>query len=153
MREYDRRQREAFTRKRNLLLSDITHDLKTPITTVAGYVQALNDGMVEDPEKQKQYLESIRKKSLEMSELITLLFNYVKLDSEGFDLKKERINITELVLQLVAGAYTDMEEAGMIPDIDIPEEADYAEIDKCSSAVHLQICLRMLSSIMNREPA
>lgn len=93
-------------------------------------MQALNDGMVEDPEKQKQYLESIRKKSLEMSELITLLFNYVKLDSEGFDLKKERINITELVLQLVAGAYTDMEEAGMIPDIDIPEEADYAEIDK-----------------------
>ena len=130
VREYDRRQQEAFARKRNLLLSDITHDLKTPITTVAGYVQALNDGMVEDPEKQKQYLESIRKKSLEMSELITLLFNYVKLDSEGFDLKKERINITELVLQLVAGAYTDMEEAGMIPDIDIPEEADYAEIDK-----------------------
>ncbi len=122
VREYDRRQQEAFARKRNLLLSDITHDLKTPITTVAGYVQALNAGMVEDPEKQKQYLESIRKKSLEMSELITLLFNYVKLDSEGFDLKKERINITELVLQLVAGAYTDMEEAGMIPDIDIPEE-------------------------------
>ena len=90
----------------------------------------MNDGMVEEPEKQKQYLESIREKSLEMSELITLLFNYVKLDSEGFDLKKERINITELVLQLVAGAYTDMEEAGMILDIDIPEEADYAEIDK-----------------------
>ena len=130
VREYDRRQQEAFARKRNLLLSDITHDLKTPITTVAGYVQALNDGMVEEPEKQKQYLESIREKSLEMSELITLLFNYVKLDSEGFDLKKERINITELVLQLVAGAYTDMEEAGMILDIDIPEEADYAEIDK-----------------------
>ena len=130
VREYDRRQQEAFTRKRNLLLSDITHDLKTPITTVAGYVQALNDGMVEDPEKQKQYLESIRKKSLEMSELITLLFNYVKLDSEGFDLKKERINITELILQLVAGAYTDMEEAGMILDIDISEEADYAEVDK-----------------------
>lgn len=130
VREYDRRQQEAFARKRNLLLSDITHDLKTPITTVAGYVQALNDGMVEDPEKQKQYLESIRKKSLEMSEMITLLFNYVKLDSEGFDLKKERINITELVLRLVAGAYTDMEEAGMISDIDIPEEVDYAEIDK-----------------------
>lgn len=130
VREYDRRQQETFTRKRNLLLSDITHDLKTPITTVAGYAQALNDGMVEDPEKQKQYLESIRQKSLEMSELITLLFNYVKLDSEGFMLKKERTNITESVLQLIAGAYTEMEEAGMIPEIDISEEATYAEIDK-----------------------
>lgn len=130
VREYDRRQQEAFTRKRNLLLSDITHDLKTPITTVAGYVQALNDGMVEDPEKQKQYLEAIRRKSLEISELITLLFNYVKLDSEGFVLKKECINITELILQLVAGAYTDMEENGMLPNIDIPEMAEYADVDK-----------------------
>lgn len=130
VREHDRKQREAFTKKRNLLLSDITHDLKTPITTVAGYVQALNDGMVKDPEKQKQYLAAIRQKSLEMSELITLLFSYVKLDSEGFDLQKERVNITELVLQIAAGAYTDIEEAGMELDVDIPEEAGYAEVDK-----------------------
>ena len=130
VREYDRKQREVFAKKRNLLLSDITHDLKTPITTIAGYVQALNDGMVKDAEKQKQYLTAIRQKSLEMSELITLLFNYVKLDSEGFDLKKERVNITELVLQIAAGAYTDIEEAGMEFDVEIPEEACYAEVDK-----------------------
>lgn len=130
VREYDRKQREEFTRKRNLLLSDITHDLKTPITTIAGYVQAINDGMVKDPEKQKQYLNAIRRKSLEMSELITLLFNYVKLDSEGFELKKERTNITELILQIVAGAYADIEAAGMKLDIDILEEAGYAEIDR-----------------------
>ena len=130
VREYDRKQREVFAKKRNLLLSDITHDLKTPITTIAGYVQALNDGMVKDAEKQKQYLTAIRQKSLEMSELITLLFNYVKLDSEGFDLKKERVNITELVLQIAAGAYTDIEEAVMEFDVEIPEEAGYAEVDK-----------------------
>ncbi|MGN0354260.1 MAG: sensor histidine kinase [Muricoprocola sp.] len=130
VREYDRKQREAFAKKRNLLLSDITHDLKTPITTIAGYVQALNDGMVKDAEKQKQYLTAIRQKSLEMSDLITLLFNYVKLDSEGFDLKKERVNITELVLQIAAGAYTDIEDAGMEFDVEIPEEAGYVEVDK-----------------------
>lgn len=130
VREHDRKQREEFTKKRNLLLSDITHDLKTPITTVAGYVQALNDGMVKDPEKQRQYLAAIRQKSLEMSELITLLFNYVKLDSEGFDLQKERVNITEFVLQIAAGAYTDIEKAGMELEVDIPEEAGYAEVDK-----------------------
>ena len=65
-----------------------------------------------------------------MSELITFLFNYVKLDSEGFDLKKERVNITELVLQIAAGAYADIEEAGMEFDVDISEETGYAEVDK-----------------------
>ena len=130
VREYDRKQREEFAKKRNLLLSDITHDLKTPITTIAGYAQALNDGMVKDLEKQKQYLTSMRKKSLEMSELITLLFQYVKLESEGFYLKKERVNITEFVLRIAADAYTDMENAGMEFDVDIPETAGYAEVDK-----------------------
>lgn len=130
VREYDRRQREEFAKKRNLLLSDITHDLKTPITTIAGYTQALNDGVVKEPEKQKQYLAAMQKKSLEMSELITFLFNYVKLDSEGFSLKKERVNITEFVLRIAADAYTDMEDAEMEYDVDIPEVAGCAEVDK-----------------------
>ena len=130
MRTEDRKQAEAFEKKRNLLLSDITHDLKTPITTIAGYAQALNDGMIKDPEKQKQYLLSIRQKSLEMSQLMTLLFHYVKLDSEGFELKIERVNITELVRQIAAGAYTDIEEAGMELEVDIPKTAGYAKVDQ-----------------------
>lgn len=130
VRSEDRKQAETFEKRRNLLLSDITHDLKTPITTIAGYVQALNDGMVKDPEKQKQYLLSIRQKSLEMSQLMTLLFQYVKLDSEGFELKQERVTVTELVRQIAAGAYTDMEEVGMELDVDIPETVGYAKVDQ-----------------------
>lgn len=130
VREQDREQRETFAKKRNLLLADITHDLKTPITTIAGYVQALNDGVVKDPEKQKQYLTSIRQKSLEMSELMTLLFHYVKLDSEGFDLKLKRVNITELVLRIAAGAYTDIEDAGMEFTVDIPQATGFSEVDQ-----------------------
>ena len=130
VRDYDKRQRDEFTKRRNLLLSDITHDLKTPITTMAGYAQALNDGMVKDPDKQKQYLASIHRKSLEMSELITMLFNYVKMDSEGFSLKLEKVNMTNLVLQIVAGAYTDIENAGMDLDMDIPEETIFANLDR-----------------------
>ncbi|MCF0146707.1 MAG: HAMP domain-containing histidine kinase [Eubacterium sp.] len=129
VRAYDRQQREEYTRRRNLLLSDITHDLKTPITTLAGYAQALNEGMITDPEKEKRYLEAIHRKSLEMSELITLLFQYVKMDSEGFALKKERADMAEIVLQIAASAYTDIEESGRELDVDIPEEAIYAQLD------------------------
>ena len=52
IRGYDKEQREQYIRKRNLLLSDVAHDLKTPIATISGYAQALNEGMVESPEKQ-----------------------------------------------------------------------------------------------------
>lgn len=50
-REREEEQKE-FDRKRNLMLSDIAHDLRTPMTTVNGYAKALADGMVVEPEKQ-----------------------------------------------------------------------------------------------------
>ena len=58
--EREQQQRE-FDRKRNLMLSDIAHDLRTPMTTVNGYAKALADGMVTDPQKQQEYLETIQK--------------------------------------------------------------------------------------------
>ena len=71
--------RKEYERQRNLMLSDIAHDLRTPITTIAGYARALNDGMVTDEEKCKEYLQAIENKSERMSDLITLFFDYVKL--------------------------------------------------------------------------
>ena len=43
-----------YERKRSLMLSDIAHDLKTPITTISGYAQALRDDVVEDEQKKKK---------------------------------------------------------------------------------------------------
>ena len=70
--------RKDFERKRNLMLSDIAHDLRTPITTVAGYSKALSDGMVAEDRKQ-EYLDAIQAKSVRMNDLIGLLFDYVNL--------------------------------------------------------------------------
>lgn len=129
IREYDRRQQETFTQRRNLLLSDMAHDLKTPITTVAGYAQALVDHMVDSKEKQEEYLKAIHAKSMQMSHLITLLFDYVKLDSEGFELKKEEKDLSELLRECVAGIYMDAEDKGMALEVVIPEKQCMAQID------------------------
>ena len=120
--ERDAEQNE-FNRKRNLMLSDIAHDLRTPMTTVNGYAKALADGMVTDPQKQQEYLETIQKKSARMNDLINLLFAYVKLDSEGFSLKRKEVDLCELLRENAALVYADAEEAGMEFDIEIPEEA------------------------------
>ena len=114
--------KRGFEKRRNLLLSDIAHDLKTPITTISGYATALLDHVVEDEEKERQYLEAIKKKSLRMDELIMLLFEYVKLDSEGFVLNRTELDLAELVRENVAMLYTDFEAKKLELVLDVPEE-------------------------------
>lgn len=133
VREMEQKQEEArqeFDRKRNLLLSDIAHDLRTPITTISGYAKAINDGMITDKEKQKEYLDIIQSKSKRMNDLIELLFEYVKIDSEGFKLEKEEYDLIELLRENAALMYTDIEDAQMEFVIDIPEESQIVEVDK-----------------------
>lgn len=125
----EQEKREEYEKRRNLLLSDVAHDLKTPMTTVTGYASALVDGKVEE-EKQQEYLQVIYNKSMHMSGLITLLFEYVKLDSEGFQLKKIKENIAEILRESVAALYADFEEKDMEIEVDIPEEAIYSCVDR-----------------------
>ena len=112
------------------MLSDIAHDLRTPITTISGYAKAINDEMITDKEKQKEYLDIIQSKSKRMNDLIELLFEYVKIDSEGFKLEKEEYDLIELLRENAALMYTDIEDAQMEFVIDIPEESQIVEVDK-----------------------
>ncbi|MBR5408207.1 MAG: HAMP domain-containing histidine kinase [Lachnospiraceae bacterium] len=116
-------------KKRNLMISDIAHDLRTPITTISGYAQALTDGLVKEEDKQS-YLEAIRDKSAGMNDLIQLLFDYTRLDSKGFVLNRSTVDICEMVRECAASLYTDAEAAGMEMEVNIPEEAINEDIDR-----------------------
>lgn len=127
--EEEKEQQQAFERRRNLLLSDIAHDIKTPITTICGYSRALSEGMVAE-EKRQGYLDVIYQKSLRMDELLTLLFEYVKLDSEGFTLHKQQGDLAELVREMTALLYTDFEDKKITVITEISEEDAAFEMDK-----------------------
>ncbi len=126
----EKERKEAYDRQRNLLLSDIAHDIKTPLTTVCGYARALVDDMVSEEEKRKEYLHAIYAKSLRMDDLITLLFEYVKMDSDGFSLHKEKADLGELLRENIALLYSDFEENDIELEIDIPEQVFPYEMDK-----------------------
>lgn len=126
----EKARKDAYDRQRNLLLSDIAHDIKTPLTTVCGYARALVDDMVLEEEKKKEYLRAIYAKSLRMDDLITLLFDYVKMDSDGFSLHKEKADLGELLRENIAMLYADFEENGIELEIDIPERTFPYEMDK-----------------------
>lgn len=148
--EANRKKKEQYERQRNLLLSDVAHDLKTPITTVVGYAKALSRGDVTGEAQTKEYLDAIARKSMQMSELIQLLFEYVKLDSEGFSLKKEKKDLTELLREVAASLYMDFEEKEIVFEADIPEKPCILSLDviQFSRAVH-----NLLLNIIRHNPA
>lgn len=122
-------QKLARDQRRNLMLSDIAHDIKTPITTICGYSKALSEGIVEEKNRQS-YLDAIYAKAMRMDELITLLFEYVKLESEGFTLHREPGNLAELTREMAALLYADFEDREMELVLEIPEERVPFEMDR-----------------------
>ena len=115
-------------KRRYLMISNIVHDLKTPMTTVYGYAKALNDGVVPE-DKKSEYLDAIMAKSDRMNDVVAMLLDYVKLDSEGFTIKKERTDICELVRACCAFSFTDIEAAGDEIDVVIPDHPIFIQAD------------------------
>lgn len=126
--EEEKERQLNYERRRNLLLSDIAHDIKTPITTICGYSKALSEGVAQE-EKRMDYLNAIYGKALRIDELITLLFEYVKLDSEGYILHKEPGDLAELLRETIAAHYADFEEKQITLTIDIPDDTLPCEMD------------------------
>lgn len=159
MEEQERQRKEEYDRRRNLLLSDVAHDLKTPMTTVAGYAKALLDdrealphekaGMGLSEEKRNEYLETIYNKSMQMGGLLNFLFEYVKLDSEGFQLSRTSTDLFELLRECVAGMYMDFEEKGMEILPHIPEEAFFMEVD---TVQFRRVINNLLSNALRHNP-
>ena len=142
--------RQEFDRKRNLMLSDIAHDLRTPMTTVVGYAKALSDGMVTEPGRRQEYLQAIQNKSMRMNELINLLFEYVKLDSDGFTLERKPVDLCELLRENAAFVYSDVESAGMELEAEIPEECIRISADTMQFS---RVVTNLLTNAIRHNPA
>ncbi len=124
--------RQAYER-RNLMISDMAHDLRTPVMGISASAQAFADGLVKDPEEQERVLRSISAKADKMGELVSMLFDFVKLESEGFELDRKVLDLPQLLLAEAASAYTDIEAAGMellvsVPEDPLPVYADEAQL-------------------------
>lgn len=78
---------------RKQLLSNITHDLKTPITSIKGYIQGIRDGVAKDPEKLSKYLDVIYTKSVDMNAMIDDLFLFSKLDLRKEPFNKDYVDV------------------------------------------------------------
>ncbi len=79
--EANAREKLEAEQEQRQLISNIAHDLKTPITAVKGYAEGLLDGVASTPEKQRAYLTTIQSKAAEMDSLINELFLYSQINA------------------------------------------------------------------------
>lgn len=79
--------------KQKELISNISHDLKTPITAIKGYVEGLIDGVADTPEKRNKYLQTVYSKAIDMDHLINELSFYSKIDTNKIPYTFNRINV------------------------------------------------------------
>ena len=88
-------EKETFDRQSKELISNISHDLKTPITAVKGYVEGIMDGVADTPEKMDRYIRTIYVKANDMDRLINELTFYSKIDTNRIPYNFNRLNVAE----------------------------------------------------------
>ncbi|NRT88414.1 sensor histidine kinase [Clostridium beijerinckii] len=86
-----------YEEDRKQLVVGISHDLRTPLTAIKGYVEGLRDGVANTPEKQKKYLDTIYTKACDMDVLVDSLFLFSKLDTGRFPFKFDLVSIREYI--------------------------------------------------------
>ena len=84
-----------FDNENRELISNISHDLKTPITSIKGYVEGIMDGVADTPEKMERYLKTVYNKANDMQRLIDELTFYSKIDTNRIPYNFRKINVSD----------------------------------------------------------
>lgn len=90
--------RDKYEQNRKEMIANISHDLKTPITSIIGYVEGIQDGVAKSIQKQKEYLATIHSKALYVNRLIEELSLYSKLDVKKLPFHFEAVDISAFIL-------------------------------------------------------
>lgn len=102
-----------YDENRKELFSNISHDLKTPITSIKGYVEGILDGIADSPEKVQKYLETIHSKACQVDSMIDDLFMYSKLDLKKIPFNFERTDIQRFITDCASELSIELEKDGI----------------------------------------
>ena len=110
--------RDMYEENRKALIGNISHDLKTPIAAIDGYVEALQDGVATTPEKQDKYLKIIGQNTKYMRRLIDDLFLFSQLDSEQLQFEWVVTEGHGVIMDMVEEFALDIQERGGRVEVD-----------------------------------
>ena len=110
------------------LMTSLSHDVRTPLTTLIGYLDAAHKGIVDGKERD-DYIETARRKAHDLKEYIDVLFDWFKLGSNEFSMNIAEIDLTELTRNILIDWIPILEDTQVGFTIDIPEQPFRVQID------------------------
>lgn len=129
--QQERENERAREHSRRELIANISHDLRTPVTSIAGYVDALRRGLGDDPER---YLAIIEAKTAELAALTDDLFFEARLDSGDLRLEHTRVDLAESVRLAVLGFEPELSGRQVRVTVDIPQDECALDADPTAVA-------------------
>ncbi|MBW7461484.1 two-component sensor histidine kinase, partial [Paenibacillus sepulcri] len=126
---------------RNDLITGVSHDLRTPLTSVLGFLGYIEQDRYRDELELRQYVSIAYEKSLVLEKLIDDLFDYTRVTSSDIPLKLEQIDLVPFLQQLADESVPALEAAGMICRVHAPSATIIVEGDG-------ELMLRLFENLM-----
>jgi Signal transduction histidine kinase len=101
-------------------IANISHDLRTPLTSIMGYVQLLEEDSIPEEER-KQYLDIIKRRSKNLKMLVESFYDLSRLEAGEYKFELKALNISVILCDILASFYNDFLNKGIEPQIDIDE--------------------------------
>ncbi|MBI6102990.1 HAMP domain-containing histidine kinase [Clostridium perfringens] len=101
-------------------IANMSHDLRTPLTSIMGYVYLLNDDKL-DKEERKEYLKIIEKRSAVLNDLITNFYGLSRIQADQYEIKLEPVNLELVLGEIIAAFYETLDYKFGEPEINIEE--------------------------------
>ena len=105
-------QERRSNKERNMLMANLSHDMRTPITTIKGYLEGIKDGVANSPEKLDKYLDTIYSKTIVLQKLVDNMAEYSELELGRMQYAFGFIDMTEMLTELAEGYKTEAQEQG-----------------------------------------
>lgn len=132
-------------KERKQLIAGISHDLRSPLTAIKGYVEGLRDGVASTPQMRKRYLQTIYRKACDMDNLVDKLFLFARLDSGQFPFNFEEVPIRKYLNNFFTQSLEDYRSRGL--DLQYTDCLSGEEIVR----MDLQELNRVLANILNNS--
>ncbi len=113
------------------LMTSLSHDVRTPLTTLIGYLDAARKGIVTGKERD-DYVETARRKAHDLKDYIDVLFDWFKLNSGEFAMEIRRLEAAELTRNILIDWIPVFENKGIEYAVDIPEQPFWVRLDEDS---------------------